>query len=226
MIPRTVAVSLLATLLCFPAGASQPEGLAGRLTANLEANDLLCGVRSFELYQSFEPRQLEPSDTLMLEMAIIPFASGTTSVGLDELGGPTFLDILFSEGLVNGLPYRRAGWNDITVQVRAATQDYVMTVNGVRGGPFALGSFCQDQGGCFSVQALRLHGFSNGDGALAFIDSISLSRESAAGQELLYELPFNPCFQLPQVVGGLTFTRPPDRVGPRGCRDRFREQLE
>lgn len=56
-------------------------------------------------HEFFTPRGLNPADTLTLEMAIIPFGSGETLVGLDELGGPTFVDIVFSEELVNGLPY-------------------------------------------------------------------------------------------------------------------------
>ena len=208
-----------ACLLCSTASASQPGGLAGKLITDLGdpgSTSPPCEVRSFEWVEAFPlVQQLDPSDTVTLEMAIIPFGSGETYVGLDELGGPTFFSFTFSGGLVNGLPYNRFRWNNVTVQLRPATQDYMMTVNGVRGGPFAYASFCQDQGGCFTVQAMRLHGFSNEVGSFAWIDSISFSRESAAGQEVFHEVSFDTCSPRPDVVGGvILIAAPPQRLLP------------
>jgi len=224
MITRAALLVLfIACLVCLPASASQQEGLAAKLITDLgdpgSPTDP-CQSRSFEWYEFFNSHALNPSDTVTLEMAIIPFGSGETFLGLDDTYGQTFLGITFSGGLVNALPYRRFGWNDVTVQLRPATQDYMMTVNGVRGGPFAYDSFCQDQGGCFSVQALRLHGFSNEVGSFAWVDTISLSRESTAGQEVFHEVSFDSCSPRPYVVGGvILIAEPPQRVLPgRGRR--------
>lgn len=43
---------------------------------------------------------------------------------------------------LNGLPYRRFAWNDVTVEIRPASQDCLLTVNGAQAGPFPFGGFC------------------------------------------------------------------------------------
>jgi hypothetical protein len=221
MNPRAALASLfLVSLLCLPATASQPEGLAAQLITDLGDFELsfpgMCQSRSFEWYEYFNSHQLEPTDMVTLEMAILPFESGGTFVGLDAFGGPTFMGIEFSDGLVHGLPYHRSRWNDVVVQLRPATQVYLLTVNGAVAGPFPYAGFCRDQGGCFTVQALRLHGHSNQVGSVARIDTISITRESAAGLERLFQFTFDSCFpraQRPYVVGGvILINEPPPRL--------------
>jgi hypothetical protein len=90
-----------------------------------------------------------------------------------------------------------------------------MTVNGVRAGPFAYESYCQQQGGCFTVQGFGLSGSSLEDGAVAWIDSISLVRESAVGQELFFEQTFETCSAPHVNLGGLLISDPPQRVNHR-----------
>ena len=214
---RAAVVSLTAAcLLWFPAFASQPHGLAGMLIMNTnpDVSGPVCFFASFEAYLYFNPRQLDPADTVTLDMAIIPFQSGQTWVTLDDANGGTFAGIAFSDGLVNGLPYDRFGWNSFTVQLHPATQDYMITVNGVQAGPFSYDSFCQDQGGCFSVQALRIDENEAPGGSVAWFDTLSIVRDSVAGQQRFADLSFDTCSELgPQVVGGaLVPSAPPQRV--------------
>jgi len=227
MIPRIALTSLfVACLLCLPARASQPEGLVGRLIANpfvtldtVGGDDGLppvaCG--GFHWIEPFDSHQLDPTDTLTLQMAIVPFRSGGTAVALGEsVGDSSFVQFEFRDGLVLGLPYNRFGWNDVAVEMHPAGQDYMLIVNGVRGGPFAYESSCQRLGGCLTVQAFALSGSTLDDGAVAWVDSISLARESSAGQELFFEQSFNTC-SLPHVnLGGLLISQPPQR--PRSGR--------
>ena len=225
MTPRAALASpFVAVLMCLPATASQPEGLVGRLITNPLVTPVLadpnglpsvaCG--GFHWGELFASRQLDPADTVTLEMAIIPFRSSGTGVVLHEAAGSSsFVQFEFRDGVVNGLPYNRFGWNDVAVQMRPATQDYVMTINGARAGPFAYESYCQGLGGCFTVDGFGLSGGSLEDGAVAWIDSISLVRESAAGRELLFEQTFNTCSAPHVLLGGLLISEPPQRLRTR-----------
>ena len=65
--------------------------------------------------------------------------------------------------------------------VPPAGQDYTLSVNGVRGGPFAFDSACLQLGGCFTVQSFGLSGNLLEDSAVAWVDSISLVREIRRG---------------------------------------------
>lgn len=216
---RAARISLfLACLVCSPAIAGQPSGLVGQIITNAEATASIpppC-FGSFEWYEYFgSPVQLDLTDTLTLDLAIIPFRSGVTALGLDEgQNATTFVGIDFSDGLVRGLPYDRYRWNDVTVQVRPASQDFLLTVNGVGAGPFPYGSPCP--GGCFSVQAFRLNGSGNGGGAIAWIDSVSVVRESAGGRAFLAGSDFDSCRPQPSVTGGgLVISEPPQPIRSR-----------
>jgi hypothetical protein len=134
--------------LCSSAAASQPEGLVGRLITNplviVDTGDpnglpsVSCG--GFHWAEILASHELDPADTMTLQLAIIPFRSGGTAVVLHEaVGSSSFVQFEFRDGLVDGLPYNRSGWNDVAVQLRPGTQDYVITVNGVRAGPFPPG---------------------------------------------------------------------------------------
>jgi hypothetical protein len=180
----------------------------------------------FQWYEFFGSHDLAPSDTLTLEMAIVPFSTGRTFVGLDEFDGPTLFGIEFSGGLVNGIPYKRTGWNSVVIQLRPASQDYLLSVNGVRGGPFPFAEFCVAQGGCFSVQALRLHGFSNDVSSVAWVDTISISRESTAGQELFHQVTFDACSFRTPVIGGVMLIGEPERLIRGRCRGMARGAVD
>ena len=220
---RIILVFLfVASLPSFPAFASQPAGLAANLIndhmTGLPATGGECLTSTLEWVERVEPRVLEPGDTLRLELAIAPFRSGSTLVGLDTVDGYGLFQIEFSDGLVNGIPYRRSDWNDVVVEIRAATQDYLITVNGVRGGPFPHAELCTS--GCYSMQTLRIMGFSNDVGSAAWFDSIVVTRESAGGDELLLEMTFDWCGPRPRVRGGVTLiVDPPQPLFHRGRND-------
>jgi hypothetical protein len=227
MTARGVLLSLfVACVLCLPAMASQPHGLAARFVTNPAAAGGVVGdnglppvacVSSFAWVETFGPFQLDPADTVTLEMAIIPLRSHGTQVILHEaVRKEAFAELRFSDGLVKGVPYDRSGWNDVSVQLRPATQDYTITVNGVTGGPFAYESACQQQGGCFTLRAFSLRGNAEVEGSVAWIDSVSLSRESAAGREAFREVTFDfPCAALYLTTGGLLISEPPQRTRTR-----------
>jgi hypothetical protein len=210
---------LVSCVLCLPAYASQPQGLAGKLIGNpnlpttfICANGLpSVGLPSFDWYQFFGAYQLDPNRTVDFNLAFIPFRSGQTYVALDDADAGTFLQILFADGLVNGVPYDRSTWNDVTVRLQPATQDYTITVNGVTGGPFGFGEFCQDKGGCSSIQALRLFAWGGGDNAVAWLDSVSILTEDAIGYTLFYELNFDQCSRPDVTWGGVLVGEPPRR---------------
>jgi len=206
-----------ASLLIPPAMASQPSGLAGEFITETNLPDtLLCPDNLFEAYMYFGPRTLDPADTLTLEMALVPFSSGETGLGFDDATGGTFMGVVFSDGDVDGLPYNRFGWNDVIVRMRPATQDFILRVNGAEAGPFPYDSSCQDSGGCFTPQAFRMdNGSPSVGGAIAWIDTLSISRESPLGVQVFARRTFDFCAEGagPSTVGGALLTEnPPSRL--------------
>jgi len=212
---RTVVMSLLAaSVAILPAGAGQPDGYAGKLIANppiaLNVGDpnglpsVLC--TGFSWTETFPAHLLDPADTVLLELAIVPFRSGSTEVLLPEL-----LRLPFADGHVNGLPYHRSAWNDVRVWFRPATQDYMLSVNGVEAGPFPNEFPCQ-QMDCFTLKALLIRG-GVFEEAVAWIDSLSLVRQSSAGQELVLQNTFEACYAGQQnvILGGLLIATPPEQ---------------
>ncbi len=219
---RTVLISLAAASLLFiPAGAGQPEGYAGKLIANppfTPATPDPGGLppvtcTGFAWGEPFTARQLDPADTVTLEVAIIPFRSGFTDVIVHDL-----MRLRFAGGLVNGLPYRRSGWNDVRVVIRPATQDYVLTLNGAQAGPFANELPCAPTSDCFTLEGMSIRG-GVFEEAVAWIDSLSLVRVSAAGQDVILTNGFDQCYATQNVfLGGLLIVEPPQRTNPGGTR--------
>jgi hypothetical protein len=218
---RASFVSLfVVSLLCLPAWASQPDGLAGEIITNAVSTDNPCGLPPgfplpLEWYDGFGGSvAMSPDAILTMDLAIVPFASGTTAIGLDEgVNGATFVSVPFSNGSVLGLPYRRSGWNDVTLQARPATQDFLLTVNGLQAGPFPFSGSCS--GGCSSVQAFRLGGSLNGSNAVAWIDSLFVTLESPTEYQPLVEFTADACSYNPVLSGGaVVFAAPPQRLGP------------
>jgi len=214
---RTFLLSLLAaSLLCFPVGASQPEGLAGKLIANPAfepPRDPSGGLPpgtcfGFAWGEPFTRVVPDPADTITLDMAIIPFRSGSTNLDL-----PNLMHLKFADGLVNGLPYKRSGWNDVRVVVRRATQDFMLTLNGVQAGPFPNEFPCAPAGDCITLQGLSIRA-GVFDESIAWIDSLSVVHDSAAGQAVLLEKAFDQCYASQNVhLGGLLIVQPPQRLG-------------
>ncbi|HZM70703.1 MAG TPA: hypothetical protein VFB95_10090 [Candidatus Cryosericum sp.] len=227
MTPRAAVFTFCAVVLpCCPAFASQPEGYVGRLVpsplvAEVVAGDssglppVVCG--GFRWTEAVSVAQLQPDDGLTFQMAIIPFRSNATYLSLLDLVAGAFVRIQFLDGLVGGLAYNRSNWNDVTVVVRLATQDFLMTVNGAQAGPFPFESSCESNGGCFSIGGFAVQKNLIDDDGEAWIDTLSLVRESTTGQEVLYEQDFNTCHFPRSSVGGILVSAPP-KGGSQGPR--------
>jgi len=221
MTVRTIFMSLVAAgLLCFPAGASQPEGYAGKLFSNPPVTSPVPGdpgpppvaCAGFNWGVAFSPRQLDPTDTVSLEMAIIPFRSGATDVNVASL-----IQLRFADGLVNGLPYKRNAWNDVRATLRPATRDYFVTVNGMQAGPFANEFPCDPTGNCSRLEALSIRG-GLFEESVAWIDSLSLVRDTAAGQDVILKNGFDLCSTRDVFFGGLLIVVPPKNLISAGAR--------
>jgi hypothetical protein len=211
---RFAGLFVFVTLVFFaPAAASQPEGLAGEIISSAPSLQpgSFCG---FEWLLGDYEMPLGPTDTVTLDLAIVPFDSGVTNVGVDF--GPyymTALSLIFADGLVNGIPYNRSAWNDVTARFDVARREYDLTVNGRQGGPFSASSECS--GGCTTLSSFRVNGGSNAAGAVAWIDSISVVRHSAAGDESYVWFTAEPCSDRPSVSGGgIVFLEPPKKLRP------------
>ena len=218
---RALCLSLLAaSVLCLPVGASQHEGFAGKLIANPpitpppNPNGLPgVGCTGFLWAEAFTPVLFNPSDTVTLDMAIIPFRSGSTQVDLSNV-----MHLRFADGLVNGLPYKRSAWNNVRAEVRPATNDFMLTLNGLQAGPFPNVFPCAPAGDCRALQALSIRG-DLFDGSVAWIDSISVVHDSAAGQAVVFERAFDQCYSSQNVfLGGLLIVEPPQKLSSGGPR--------
>ena len=216
---RTLVLSLLAAaLLSPPALANPPEGLAGELIANEASTDVSpCGILPpfvMEIVQSLGgPIALGPTDTVEIGFAIIPFRQGSTLIVVDDgLGGATIFGVSFKDGLVAGLPYNRQSWNDVLIEMRPATQDLVVTVNGARSAPQPFTGPCP--GGCFNLGNLRLIGGPIGPGVFAWLDTLSAIWFSPDGSQFLVDNKFDAfCAALPSVSGGaIVLATPPPKT--------------
>jgi hypothetical protein len=215
-----VLVSLVAAaLLGVPAGASQPRDYVGKLISNpfLTSEGGETGLppvtcTGFNWAEDFPVRQLDPTDTVTLEMAIIPFRPGATSFVVGNL-----LQLRFADGFVSGLPYKRSSWNDVKVVIHPATREYVLTVNGAQSGPLANDVPCPPATDCLALQSLAILG-GVFDESVAWIDSLSLARDSDAGRDLLFQDDFNQCYAQRNVFLGGVLTTAPPRLNPGGTR--------
>ncbi len=194
---RSSLVLLFAiVLMASPLEASQPAQFVGKLIANpqIEGN---CSRGGFELHYFFNDRQIDLSEYLVLDLALIPFRFGTTSITLQGPMATSLLHLDFSEGQVNGLSYHRTKWNDVRVLIVPATQEYFLTVNGAQAGPMPFDSVCQQHGGCFTVNALHLVGLDTNGEEVAWLDSLSLIQAVEFGEDTLVGEGFTSCF--PQI---------------------------
>jgi hypothetical protein len=216
-----VLVALVAAaLLGVPTGASQPQDYVGKLISNpflstgggepVGLPPVTC--TGFSWVESFPVSELDPADTVTLDMAIIPFRPGATTLVVGSL-----IQLRFADGNVSGLPYKRSSWNDVKVVIHPATREYDLTVNGAHIGPLVNDDFCPPATDCLALQYLEVRG-EVFEELVAWIDSLSLVRDSAAGRELLFEDGFNQCYQPRNVLLGGVLTTPPPRLNPAGTR--------
>ena len=123
------------------------DGLAARAESVLD--EWIPSPQSFEWYQYFGIRPINPGEIVELSLAILPFIgkfSAGTSIGLDGNDGAAFVSVHFEEGQVNlgasadpgaeEIAYDPANWNMVTVVADFTTQSYALVVNGTEAGPF------------------------------------------------------------------------------------------
>lgn len=212
MLSRFALVTLCGVFVSsLPAVASQPQGLAGKIITNSQVfpPDPGCLPLGIDLAGGQFPMDINSADTVTLDMAIIPFRSGFTWVGLD--GGisdsVTFMNLIFSDGYVAGIPYRRNAWNDVTVTLSPARQEFEVLVNGVHAGPFPYRN-CTD--GCPRLNGFRINTTEVPGGSIAWVDSISVVRHSPSGNDAFFVFQANACDYPPYMTGGgIVFALPP-----------------
>jgi hypothetical protein len=190
--------------------ASEPSGLAARLIQSpmfVSEPDgtgppTICGGLIWA--ELFPTRQIASGETASLEMAVIPFREGSAQLVLIADEGSMFAVPLRSDASLGW----RSGWNDISVQIRPATQDYIVTINGLRGAALPLESDCSSKGGCYSVRGFSLTAYSGDE---AWLDSLSIVKDSAEGREVLYERNFDDCFAAQFIHDGAVIIGNPPR---------------
>jgi len=107
-----------------------PADLAGSLA--ISGGVTPTAASDFQWYEYFGGQTFAPTETLKLAFSIVPFGSGKTLVGLDEIGGRSGYSLYFENGLVNGaVPYTSDAWNQVEVVFDFGTKHYTLTVNGV-----------------------------------------------------------------------------------------------
>ncbi len=206
------------------ARASVPEGLAARLHTGLVSRypTVPSCTPVFYWRESMTLPTFSRTDSVTLDMAIIPFEGDNSSFHLrDAATGDDFASLHFTGGVVTGetfdpqgglsladggVAYDPSGWNDVRVDLRFATQDYFITVNGQRGGPFpfftggygCLYGTCYPSHptpcvtGCLSVGGFSVYRSRMDDKREAWIDSISVTRAPELGSpEVLFEASFD-----------------------------------
>ena len=210
---RFLTVAALITVLSsFPVAASQPAGPAGKMLSNpLVAVSLagesgglppvVCGGFLWSEELAVPPG---PADSFTLDLAIVPFRAGPTSIRLeDPSDGRLLLRLRFQDGIVDGVPYDRSGWNDVQVELRTATQDYMLTVNGVSAGPFPFfDARCAAATPCTVASAFALTGDFLAEDT-GWVDSVHLVRHAGGSADTLLTNDFGGCGRFPVGPGGM-----------------------
>jgi len=231
----TIALPLCLMALAAPVAASQPEGYAAKLLSNPltvytpapEAGLPPIVTGGFRFWD--ELGDLDAGDTLTLQLALIPFRSHPTSVRLFDSSGRQMLFLPFHDGAVLGLPYDRSQWNDVEVEMRIAAQEFELTVNGMRSGPFPLCDTDPGADPCTSVSRFELRGdFLDED--TGWVDSISLVRDAGGSPQSVFELQYESCAFYRLSAGGILILDPPrnlhagGKAGPVGGVSRMRPE--
>jgi len=181
------------------AHGSTPAGLAGRMeTSPLNFSG---GARydTFEWYEFLGVRPMTAADTVVVDVAIVPFPVTSTLVALDDRDGATFAGVDFQDGWANGeLPYRPGSWNDVRLTAHFSERHYFVRVNGAEAGPFPFNPPSD------SVQAFRVNGGGYGGQEGGWIDSVSVARHSEPARDTLLEVTFDKGETFDLVQGSLS----------------------
>jgi hypothetical protein len=102
----------------------------------------------------------------------------------------------------------------VSVEVRFASQDYVVTVNGATSAPVRMPD-CE--GGCFAVSGWGFGAAEYAPGAGGWLDTVTLvGRRAATGEEVsITGVTFDPChaWHIAARGGGVLFADAPARLG-------------
>ncbi|HXI02315.1 MAG TPA: hypothetical protein VNI57_03985 [Candidatus Saccharimonadales bacterium] len=190
--------------------ASLPEGNAGKLdTGHWDSGMNMCRD-SLKWYPVFGFTPLLPTDTLSIDMALIPFDRGLTILSMDMFGGGELFAMAFEDGSVLGLPYDRYGWNDVHIDLDLQHQSFMLSVNGEEAGPFPFRDRCAQQGGCFNASAFRLLSADAGITAHGWVDSFSITlTPSGSSPQTLYSASFDDETIYTTYPGTLVSSPPP-----------------
>lgn len=202
-----IITAVLLALVAAPAGGKGAFGLAGRMETGSDQAGYGSG-ESFEWYEFLGEHTLASTDRLVLLFAIVPFEAGPTTVGLDGIGGTTFLNLVFDGGTVAGLPYARTNWSVIQATLDFSAQRYELLVDDRSAGPFP---FTEDSN---SVQAFRINTGSAGSRSVGWIDTVWLLQESGVEASRLLDVTFDDSRTFDLARGTLTAAQPFRNVTP------------
>ncbi len=211
---QTVYVSLTVYSGSSSAGRPCPEDFAGKFVTGWDE-----GEPAFQWYKSFGEHTFATTDILRLSFAVVPFRSGQTCVGMDEISGRSGYALHFFDGVIYGADhgngfindtplatYKENAWNSVQVEYDFASHQYTLAVNGAVTGPFPF-KYSDSN----SVQALRVHSFDVDKKTFAWFDSFSIVKSSGEGQTTLFTATFDDGTTYSASYGGtITSLEPPD----------------
>ncbi|HKQ98445.1 MAG TPA: hypothetical protein VJV75_11255, partial [Candidatus Polarisedimenticolia bacterium] len=225
-IPATLLVFTAAALVVAPALAGPPHGNAAKLLASplVQTEDtgnglpgITCG--GFSWYTVPPPFPADPMDETALDLSLIPFREGPTSIQMwDGTGSVALARVFFRDGLVQGIPYDRNDWNRVTLALRPLTQDSLLTVNGQAAAPVPFDDSCDQRGGCSGLSAFIISGEFLDEGT-GWVDSVEVLRGPPTGPvpEILFDLSFDGTCTAPfSGRGAMLISAPPRNAKPKG----------
>lgn len=222
-----IPAAVFAFTVVTPALAGPPQGNAAKLLASplvqSEPSDtglpgVTCG--GFSWYVAPPPFPADPMDETTLDLSIIPFREGPTSIQMwDGTGSVALARVFFQDGQVRGIPYDRNDWNRVTLTLRPLTQDSLLTVNGQAAAPVPFDDQCDQTGGCSGFTAFFINGEFMDEGT-GWVDSVQVLRGPPIGPvpEVFFDLGFDGTCTAPFAGrGAMLISAPPPQAKPKGA---------
>lgn len=201
VVPAFVLATVFLALVAAPTEAKGAFGLAGRMETGTDQTGY-GSTESFEWTEFLGEHTVASTDRMVLLFAIVPFEPTQTTVGLDAIGGTTFLNLVFGGGTVSGLPYARTNWTVVQATLDFSAQRYDLLVNDVSAGPFP---FTESSN---SVQSFRVNAGSAGVRSIGWIDTVWLLHESGVEESILLNATFDEGRTFDLAQGTLTAEMP------------------
>lgn len=205
-------VLMLACLAALPTARPTRAGQTevGPCPANL-AGRFNTVDRDFSWYEYFGQNTFSSGESAILDLAVVPFESGRTSLTLDENGGRTGFGVTFYEdGTVNHVvPYVPNAWNSVRLVMSFGDQTYTLNVNGQISDPIPF-NFSNTS----SLQSIRWRAYGAAHETHAWVDSLTLRRSSGSR---MFAASFDDGSTYPITHGVIDSTSPPDTLPPAPC---------